>query len=153
MNENGIIGIKDFTLPGGNTPLPFRINDNIFYAVPEIPLDLLTDLASLSSKTMTQIENVESLKTLFSIMLTDESAPRFLAGLKNKDDAIGNRHIKPIMEWLLEVYGMRPTRLSDGSVNMSDVDGSTSSTDGASVVALTGPGTQPGEYSTSSTTT
>jgi len=126
---NGVVEIKDFTDPTLTTHA-FKIRDDIFYAVEDIPLGSYGELLKLRNITA---DNTESLDAFFNTILTDESAARFIPLLSDKTKPIGPRYIKPLVEWLIEVYGLRPTTpsLVSGQASQNE-DGSTSSTDSAS---------------------
>lgn len=150
---NGIIEIKDFTLPA--KPKRFKIDGDVFEAVSEIPIGLLGDLGDLRTAlpgTSSIDQTMSMMGKVFSVILTDESCERFMARTKDKTNPIGIQHMMPVIEWLLEAYGLRPTQPSSSSSDSSDeMDDSTNSTDGASVEELTGQLTQSTESSTSST--
>lgn len=133
---NGVIEIKDFTTAQGNKPHPFRVDNDIFYAVSTIPLANLGELAKL--RQTLDLTNLDALLSLFDEMLLDESATLFQTRLRDKSNPIGKDHILPILEWLMEVYGLRPTQPSSESSELSVVDDSTSLTAGAQSVELTG---------------
>lgn len=130
------VQIKDFTF--AVEPIKFKINDDVFFATPELPLGLLQDLTKFKDMT-SQLKDtgIEPLLELFDDLLLDESAAIFRARTGNKKNPIGVRHIMALIPWLLEEYGLRPTQpssnLSDGS---SDGETGTSSTDGASLNEL-----------------
>jgi hypothetical protein len=132
-DENGVIEIKDFTLPA--KPKHFKIGSRMFIAVEQIPLGLMEDLVDLAS-TVGAKKNLDAMFKFFDAILVDDSATLMREGLHDKVEPIGAPHIIPLMHWLMEEYGFRPTEPSETSSNTSDVvDASTSSTDGVSVEA------------------
>lgn len=140
MQENGLIEIKDFTLPGDDQPLRFKIRDDVFEAVPIPPLGLLPDIAAAVGNLKGNLvgDNIEKVLAVFDVLLYDESAALLRQRTVDKKKPIGDRHILPIVFWLLESYGLRPTEPSSNSSDTSeDGDGSTTSTVGASPAELT----------------
>lgn len=135
-DTNGLVEIKDFTTPNGNKPHPFKIDDDIFYAVSDIPLANLAELAKLRENL--DISNINTLLSLFDEMLLDESATLFQSRLRDKANPIGKSHILPILEWLMETYGLRPTQPSSPSSSPLAADDSTSSMDTVRPAELTG---------------
>lgn len=136
LNENGIAEVKDFTTPRGNKPYPFKIDGDIFYAVADVPLGNLAELAKLRENI--DLANINQLLDLFDEMLLDDSAALFKARLHDKSNPIGRSHIIPVLEWLMETYGFRPTQPSSPSSSPSVTDDSTSSVVGVRLEELTG---------------
>lgn len=124
------IEFKDFTL--SNTPKRFKINDDIFEAAPEIPLDMLGKLANFAVKDDVSLQDrVSDFYDFFDGVLFPDSAARFRERGSSRDNPIGINHVQKIVPWLMEAYGMRPTQPSSDSGSGSS-DGNTSSTDGVS---------------------
>lgn len=123
-----IVKFKDFSL--SPDPISFRIAPDVFHCVPEIPLDSLADMANLATKSDDRGESLRKVYDLFDGVLLTESAVLFRArGAKNAENPIGMRHVKDIIPWLMEVYGLRPTQPSDESSDGStDEDGSSTDT-------------------------
>jgi hypothetical protein len=142
-DKNGVVEIKDFTLPQGNQPKKFRIDGDVFQAVATIPLNTMQDLAGVRANlgdTQDAGAQLDAMRAMFKVILLDDSWPIFETRMGDKLNPIGQEHLMPLMDWLLESYGLRPTVPSSGSSTGSDDgDGSTSSTDGVSVVELTSP--------------
>jgi len=135
-DQNGVIEVKDFTTPQGLRSHPFRIDNDVFQAVATIPLGNLAKLAKLRENI--DLSNIDQLFTLFDEMLLDESAAVFQARLRDKSNPIGKDHIMPILEWLMETYGLRPTQPSSPSSTPSAVDDSMNLTATVQPVELTG---------------
>jgi len=144
-------GIKDFSIP--DKPKPFRIGplpDDVFEAPPIIAPVTLVNLPNLmrqlggigAIKDADDAKQVmEGVKSVFRELLTTESGERFTARLDSKDRPVDlMRQIIPIVQWMLEVYGLRPTQVSSSSPESSEADG-TSSTDGAPAEELIPSGT------------
>ena len=134
--QNGVGEVKDFTTPQGLRSHPFRIDGDVFQAVATIPLGNLAKLAKLRENI--DLSNIDQLFSLFDEMLLDESAAVFQSRLRDKTNPIGKDHIIPVLEWLMETYGLRPTQPSSPSSTSSAVDDSMSLTDGALPVELSG---------------
>lgn len=147
VDQNGVVelkdftpqpldGIKDFTLPSDGESLKFRIGADIFDAVSTIPLGLLPDVVSTGANLADGSQDkIEKVLNIFDVLLWDESAAKLRERIRDKKNPISDKHILPIVHWLLEQYGLRPTQPSDTSSSSSDVtDGSTTSTDGVSHV-------------------
>lgn len=155
MDPNGVIEISDFapvTTADAGTPPPsavkrfefslepkqFFINDDLFLAAPALPLGIAGQLAAF--KGALEAEAVDKLLDFFDLILLDASAQLFRERAFSKDKPIPMTQVMPIINWLLEEYGMRPTQPSaDSSSTSADAGGSTPSTDGASPAASTGP--------------
>jgi hypothetical protein len=133
-------GIKDFSIP--DKPKPFRIGpqaDDVFEAPPIIaPVtlvnlpNLMRSLSSIGSVTDAQgaAQVMEGVKDVFRELLTTESGDRFAERLDSKDRPVDLlRQVIPIVQWMMEVYGLRPTQVSSSSPELPGADG-TSSTDG-----------------------
>lgn len=136
MDDNGIIEVKDFTTPQGTKPHPFKIDADMFYAVSTVPLGNLAKLAKHREKL--DLNNLDELFSLFNEMLLDDSAKLFQSRLFDKANPIGRDHIIPVLEWLMETYGFRPTQPSSPSSSPSAEDDSTSLTDIVRPAELTG---------------
>jgi len=144
-------GIKDFSIP--DKPKPFRIGplpDDVFEAPPilapvtlvNLP-NLLRSLGSLGAITDEQgaAQVMEGVKDVFRELLTTESGERFAARLDSKDRPVDLlRQVIPIVQWMMEAYGLRPTQVSSSSPESSEADG-TPSTDGAPAEELIPSGT------------
>ena len=134
-DQNGEVEIRDFTL--APRPHKFKIDDDIFEAVPEIPLGDLGQLAKIASLKMTDEDAIVKILDIFDFLLTEESGVRFRARTTSKKNPIGQRHILPLIPWLLEIYGLRPTQPPSDSLAPSVDESGTSSTDGAEVAEST----------------
>lgn len=142
--DDVVVRHRDFTL--SPEPITFDIAPDTFECVPEIPLDVLADLAGAarsghSSEQASAESQLNRILDLFDGVMTYDSAAKFRARTKRgtKDEPnrnpIGMRHIKDILPWLMEVYGLRPTQPSDASSDGSEESSSTdtaSSTDSTS---------------------
>ncbi len=148
--------IRDFTISA--PPHRFRVDGDVFRAPGRLsPVALkkiaglhasLGDMGSLSNDVGRAIEIVGD---LFEVLLPGESGTRFKARLNSEEEAIDlNQQAIPILYWLLEQYGLRPTEPSSpspvGSTDgqMDTPNGGISSTDGVwPAVAIIGGSTSP----------
>lgn len=136
-DEIPVVRFKDFTL--SPEPITFKIDPDIFQCVPEIPLDGLAELANLATKSGDdRVAQMNKMHDFFDGVMTFESGAIFRKRCKVSTEEepnpnpIGMRHVKDIIPWLMEVYGLRPTQASSSSSDGSD-DEDTSLTDGALV--------------------
>lgn len=124
------INIKDFTIK--RKRIAFKIDDDVFEAYAVLGLPLLQDLmhAVKSMQEMIKEQKFEALFTLFDKLLFPASAQRFRErAMSTGDDAIGvQSQLIPVLYYLLEEYGLRPTQPSSGSStgSSSETDGTTS---------------------------
>lgn len=135
---------RDFTLP--MEPKVFRIDDDLFKAPAIISPIALKKLAGLHAQlgdgaaVAADIDrSLNLIGDMFTILLPGESGIRFRERLLSETEPIDlTRQVLPILYWLLEEYGMRPTQPSSPSPSGSTdgttdtPNGGTSSTDGAS---------------------
>lgn len=151
--------MMDFTAAGPVQetlePIPFKIDDDVFHAYPEIGGGLLMDTISfegldqlqqltegdLDNLTQTQMADMmritqgqtTKMMHFMDVVLLPESAERFAARMR----AAGGGDVKPITltqcfqvaRWLMGKYGNRPTEPSSPSSNGHGGTGP-SSTDG-----------------------
>jgi hypothetical protein len=128
-----IVRWHDFSL--SPEPVVFKVGDEEFECLPEIPLDSISDMAKLAQLTNAGDGQLGKIYDFFDGIMVPESAARFRQrGARPTPDApnprpIGLRHIMVILPWLMEVYGLRPTEPSSDVSTGSD-DDATSSTDG-----------------------
>ena len=132
------VQIRDFTIK--QKKVPFRVDDDIFEAYAILGLPLLQDLVATTKQiaTMLQEQKYDSLFDLFDKLLYPESAKRFRQRAESSgEDAIDvKRQLLPILYFLLEEYGVRPTQSSsDSSTGLPSETGGTPSTAGSSVEA------------------
>lgn len=117
-------------------PLEFKIGQETFRAVPMMP-GMGPHGAFVWTKrladTVGHPEEQEQLyRDFFSTFLLEPGRTRFLERLESLDEPIGWRRELDIFDFMMERYGMRPTRPSSDSSGGSDDQASgTSSTDGA----------------------
>jgi hypothetical protein len=140
LDENGMIEVKDFTLPGPKTR-KFKIDDDVFDAVRVIPLGLIKGLAGLAGgvKLSNPEAGIEQTTKVMKVLLLPASYEIFERRLTDQVEPIGSEHLLPVVHWLLEQYGLRPTQpSSDSSTSSTTGEESTSSTAGASGIPWPG---------------
>lgn len=131
-----VVRFMDFSM--SPEPVTFKIEPDVFECVPEIPLDSLAEMSRLGGGDGDPASRLTQVYDFFDGIMTPDSAVTFRArgrkGTKENPNPhpIGMRHVKEILPWLMEVYGLRPTQPSDESSDGSS-DDSISSTDGASL--------------------
>lgn len=129
------VEIKDFTIK--EKRIKFKIDDDIFEATRILGLPLMQDLVKVT-KTMSKMSesgDYSAISAIFDELLLPHSAERFGERLKAKgDDAIDVKaQLLPVLYYLLEKFGLRPTQLSsESSTGSPDATDGTPSTDGSS---------------------
>lgn len=135
--------MKDFTTE--QKPVKFNIDKadgtkDIFEGISDLPALLLVEFAGMT-ETLSQSsisDQPKVFKTLFELVLTEDSAARFIGRMKDKKNPISLTQITEIMPWIMEQYGMRPTQpSSNSSAGSESQDGGTSLTENAPQPALT----------------
>jgi hypothetical protein len=124
------VKFKDFTLK--RDPIRFRIADQNFDAVPSLNAGLLQRVAGVVNDftgdeldLSTIGEKIAGLIEMCEAILEPESAERFKVIAPRLDL---QEQIVPLLVWLLEAYGLRPTQpSSDSSTSLPiENDGTTS---------------------------
>jgi hypothetical protein len=120
--------IRDFSY--AELSYPFRIGDDVFHALPDVPLGMMGDIAKLSNVQSAVAEHgVDLVIDLFVEFLDEPSGELFRKRVNEKK--IGVKKITEILPWILERIGLRPTQpSSDSSTGLGDGETGTSSTDG-----------------------
>ena len=139
MTDN--VRFKDFTISAD--PIGFRIAPDNFPCYPEIPLDTLMEVAALSQQTdVSSLERFKQMMDVFVGIIEPHAYELFKRRCRPgtekepNPNPIGMRHIRDLLPWVMEVYGVRPTQESSDSADGSN-DDDTSLTDGASPEAST----------------
>ncbi len=123
MTQTETVEIRDFT---NHRVVRFRIDDDVFEGLPDLPAMLLVEFASAMAKLdeTTDIKDQPKVfRDLFNMVLTDESAARFIERMSSKTEPISIAQIDQIMPWIMEQYGMRPTEPSSDSSTGSESPG------------------------------
>lgn len=130
--------IMDFSI--ARPPIKFKIDGDVFDAYPEVPALILMEFSAKSAAAVDRADDqaamdemVDSLK----LVLKPESAALFIDRMRNYENAIGIEHVKKVIPWVLEQYGLRPTEpASDSSDTPPSQGNGTTSTASTEVVAL-----------------
>lgn len=139
------VRIADFSY----TPpaLKFTIDGEVYECYPMISAAIAQDLANMAtdrfftSKSEIGASNVDQamdkIAAVFRLIIKPNSIDRFIERLFSRENPLDvNKQVTPLLQWLLEQYGARPTTSSSDSSTSSATDGAgTSSTDGASNTA------------------
>lgn len=122
---------RDFTRP--RTRLTFTIDDDVFEAAPVLPGDVYAEFVTHYTGTgekQTYKEQHDQLKEALRLALLPDSFERFTDRLKDKTNPIDDDQMSDVILWLLEAYGMRPTKPSQPSSDgQSSPESGMSSTD------------------------
>jgi hypothetical protein len=109
------IDIKDFTL--AERFIRFRAEGDVFEAYSALGLATMQRMVNVSKSisSMVQEEKYDAIVAVFDEALTPESAKRFRERALSSDGEIAldvKRQLIPILHFLLEKYGLRPTQQS-----------------------------------------
>lgn len=131
------VQIRDFTIK--QKKIQFRIDEDVFHAYAILGLPLLQELVQVSKSIGKMIDDqrYEGIFDVFDKMLYPASAERFRerAGAIGDDALDVRKQLMPILHFLLEEYGVRPTQpSSDSSGSLPSGTSGTSSTAGSSLV-------------------
>lgn len=109
--------VRDFTRK--REQLTFRIDNDVFEATPAIPGDLLTEFATRYSNIgdAPVREQLNVMKDALSLVLLPESHARFTKRLSDLENPIELEQTVDVVQWLMEVYGKRPTQPSSPSAD------------------------------------
>jgi hypothetical protein len=99
--------------------ISFEIDGEDFEAAEAIPADdlarVVTMLNSVDPNVATPTEQVEAFKSFMETCLFPESYERFAYRMGNKANPIDLDQVNDISTWIVEQYGMRPTKPSADS--------------------------------------
>lgn len=117
--DDDFVEIKDFTIK--RRRIRFKVDNDVFEARPVLGLSLMQKMVKLG-QTISSTDGEEKFEEVFKIfdqLLLPESAKLFRQrGMSIDDDAIDMRQqLIPILYYLLEAYGVRPTQLSSDSLS------------------------------------
>src|SRR5262245_47252522 len=130
-----VVKFKDFSL--SPEPIAFRIAPDDFACYPEIPLDVMMEVVEAAASNASTTQRFQQMIGMLEGVITDADYETFVRRTKRSTkeqpnpSPIGMRHIREILPWIMEVYGLRPTEESSESADGSP-DDDTSSTDTAS---------------------
>jgi hypothetical protein len=119
-----IIRFKDFT-PNAEDPPTFQVYGVRYVCLPDIPLDALAEMSTISDADATSKERVEKMVEFIASIMEDESGDLFRVNVqRGSKTPVGVKTIQQLVPWLLEVYGLRPTQeSSESSDGSTDDDG------------------------------
>lgn len=108
--------IKDF---GKVRPrVQFRVDGDDFEAAPAIPAEILAEFAA-RYEGVNEAEGVretyQMLVSVLDLVLLPDSHTLLQSRLKDRANPVDIDQLTEIIEWLMEQYGLRPTRSSSGS--------------------------------------
>jgi hypothetical protein len=92
-----------------------------FDCYPALALPSLQEIALISGN-MTADNATESFEEFFSVVMQPDSATRMAAKLHDRANPLDPDQANEIMEWLMEVYGLRPSQPSSDSSAGSPTD-------------------------------
>ena len=130
MSEDNV-SFKDFTRK--RKAVKFVVDDSgdVFHAAPALPVSTTQLLAKIAVE-INQSNQLEKLDEFFGEVLLDDGAAKLKSKMQNKANPLDSEQATEILFWLLEVYGLRPTKSSpDSSSGSPTGDAGTSFTDGA----------------------
>lgn len=110
------------------------MDGDTFVAPAKIPPIRLADISTLAAeigKAEKLRQKLEAIADVFDQILTPESAPRFRERILSNDGDVAfdlNEQVMPLLQWLMEEYGLRPTQPSPPSSD-GPSDGGTGLTD------------------------
>lgn len=109
------IRFKDFTVDA--QPIRFQVNDDVFTAPAVLPIPVMQQLTTAVEKLkgVSDAAAFDAILEVFDAILVDDSARRFRERVADKVQPIGIEQVVNIMNWLIEVYGLRPTEQSSDS--------------------------------------
>jgi hypothetical protein len=127
--------IMDFT-PMRTAPR-FRIGQDIFTGVVEIPAELALEFSQKASMMgaddQTPAERIALVRDLMGMVLVPESAKLFNHRLGDPDNPIGMSSFSAVLPWLFKKYAGTPTTPdSDSSSGPGNLESGTSSTENTS---------------------
>lgn len=125
-----VVEFKDFSRP--ERRVTFKVGGYDYEAMSRIPLGLALDLGKVA-RTFASADTEDKLAGLwqfFDAALLGDGGQKIQKQVYDKNDPLDTNQLIEIMNWLLEVYGLRPTEPSSNSSTGSSESG-TSSTDGA----------------------
>lgn len=124
--------------------LTFTIDGDVFEAATVLPGDIYAEFVTRyngTSDTDSYQQQHDSLKSALELALLPDSWQRFADRLKDKEKPIDDDQMADVVLWLLEEYGMRPTRpspdSSDGPASPESGTSSTESTPPAGSISAT----------------
>ena len=111
----------------------FTIDGDTYEAAPVMPAETLMEFAGHFGKVGdTPAENLTAMRGLLEMVLLPDSYERLAARLRSRENPVDIDQVSDLISWLLETYGLRPTRPSSSSP-----DGPPSPESGTSLTGIT----------------
>lgn len=110
---------RDFGAPVSletSEPISFSLYGETFNCKPQIPGQVMLDLAARSGKNDDGAESASVIIDFFKYVLLPESQERFSALCVDPVRIVTIDQLMDIVSWLMEIYGERPTTRSGVSV-------------------------------------
>lgn len=131
--------IKDFSR--ARKAIRFQIDDDVFEATPAIPAEIMLEFAA-RYEGAAAIKGVDkqhdALSGVLELVLAEPSYALMRKRMRDRSNPVDLQQLNDIVVWLMEQYGMRPTRLaSESSDGPASPASGTSSTEPAQDVAST----------------
>lgn len=114
--------------------ITFNIDGDEFEAASALPAELLLEFVGRFESAgdgSRAVDNLSALMDSLRIALLPESFERFTARTRSRTEPIDLEQVSDIVLWLLEVYGMRPTRRPSSSADGSPTPGTGTSSTGS----------------------
>ena len=132
--------VEDFT-EDTNPPIPFKIDDDVFYAVGDPPAGALLDLAELASLGDNPGKAIKAVADFLDTVLLPSSAELFASRMRNPQKPIKQTQLMRIIQWLVQQYGGgRPT------VPASPLQGGQASTGPSTMATASTEASTPGSF-------
>jgi hypothetical protein len=149
MSDQEIVGfVEDFSEEPGDEvpPLPFRVDDEVYYVAGQAPIGALLDLSALAAFDQSSVQDpmkmakaTTTLMAFLDSVMMPESAVRFAARMRTPIRPISPKQIMRIITWCVGVYTGKDRMAPSSSSPDGSVSTGRSSTDGAAHMASTPP--------------
>lgn len=108
--------MRDFSRTEAAESIPFTLDGDTFYAIPEVPGGVIEDLAAVIDA-KDDASKMRAIGDFLDSVLDEPSAILFAARFRSKEKPISFTQAMDIFEWLVEVYtnGIRPTQAPSAS--------------------------------------
>ncbi len=107
--------MKDFSRP--RKKIAFTIDGDVFEGAPVMPAETLMQFGSKLAVGETSEENFRTMGRLLEMVLLPDSYKRIMERLSSRENPIDIEQLSDLVPWLLEQYGLRPTRPSSSSAD------------------------------------
>lgn len=103
-------------------PIPFRVDDDVFYAHPAMAAGTMMNMADMKEElaSATVKDKLQIIQKAFEPMLLPDSYQLMVERLVSDSNPVGLLELMEVFEWLVgEVYAKRPTKPSSASASSS----------------------------------